>query len=73
MELYNCIPLNDSDNVYSLEIVEPELKIKTHYESLDIAESKRGHYICFSLPQNLPGKEMDVRLQEELKHEAGLG
>lgn len=73
MELYNCIPLNDSDNVYSLEIVEPELKIKTHYESLDIAESNQVHYLCFSLPQNLPGKEMDVRLQEELKHEAGLG
>lgn len=72
VELYNCQLLNDSDNIYSQEIIEPELKIKTHYELLDIAESNRIHYLCFSLPQNLPGKEMDVRLQQELKHEAGV-
>ena len=71
--LYNGILLNDSANIYGHEIIEPELKIKTHYESLDIAQSNRVHYLCFSLPQNLPGKEMDVRLQEELKHEAGVG
>ena len=72
IELYGCTLLNDSDNVYSQEVVAPELQIKTHYESLDIAESNRIHYLCFSLPQNLPGKEMDVRLHEELKHEAGI-
>jgi tRNA (guanine-N7-)-methyltransferase len=72
IELYDCILLNDSDNIYSQEIIDPELKIKTHYESLDIAASNRVHYLCFCLPQNLPGKEMDVRLQEELKHEAGV-
>ena len=72
IELYDCILLNDSDNIYALQIIEPELKIKTHYELLDIAESNKIHYLCFSLPQNLPGKEMDVRLQQELKHEAGV-
>lgn len=72
IELYGCTILNDSDNVYSQEVVAPELQIKTHYESLDIAESNRIHYLCFSLPQNLPAKEMDVRLHEELKHEAGI-
>lgn len=70
--LYDIILLKDSDNVYSQETVEAELKIKTHYESLDIAGSNRIHYISFSLPQNLPGKEMDVRLHQELKHEAGV-
>ena len=72
IELYDCQVLNDSDNIYSLEKIEDELKIKTHYELLDIAASNRIHYLCFSLPVKLPGKEMDVRLQEELKHEAGV-
>ena len=72
VELYDCQLLHDSDNIYSQQIIKPELKIKTHYELLDIAESNRIHYLCFSLPQNLPGKEMDVRLQQELKHEAGV-
>jgi len=72
IELYNCNLLQDSDNVYSSETIQPELTIKTHYESLDIAESNRIHYLCFSLPQTIPGKEMDVGLQEELKHEAGF-
>jgi tRNA (guanine-N7-)-methyltransferase len=73
IELYHCELLNDSDDVYQDENVEAELKIKTHYESLDIAGSNRIHYLCFSLPQNIPGKELDVRLQEELKNEAGIG
>jgi tRNA (guanine-N7-)-methyltransferase len=72
IELYNCQLLTDSDNVYNQKIIEPELEIKTHYELLDIAQSNRVHYLCFSLPENLPGKELDVRLQEELKHEAGV-
>jgi tRNA (guanine-N7-)-methyltransferase len=64
--------LDDSDDVYGQEIIGPELKIKTHYELLDIAQSNRVHYLSFSLPENLPEKELDVRLQEELKHEAGV-
>jgi tRNA (guanine-N7-)-methyltransferase len=72
IDLYDCNLIHESDNIYSQEIIAPELKIKTHYEALDIAASKRVHYLCFSLPENLPGKEMDVRLQEELKHEAGV-
>ena len=72
IDLYDCNLINESDNIYSQEIIAPELKIKTHYEALDIAASNRIHYLCFSLPGNLPGKEMDVRLQEELKHEPGV-
>ena len=72
IELYNCTLLHDSDNIYNSDTIEPELTIKTHYESLDIAESNRVHYLRFSLPQTIPGKEMDVGLQEELKHEAGI-
>ena len=67
--MYNCTIHEDSDNVYLQELVKDELKIKTHYESLDIAGSNRIHYICFSLPQNFPGTELDAVLKEELKHE----
>ena len=45
------------------------LQIKTHYESLDIAGSKRIHYLCFSLPKELPGKEKDEILKQLLKDE----
>lgn len=72
IELYHCQLITDYNDVYGETEISPELQIKTHYESLDIAQSKRVHYLCFSLPQNLPGKELDVRLQEELKHEAGV-
>ncbi len=72
IELYNCNLLADSDNIYNSDAIQPELMIQTHYESLDIADSNRVHYLCFSLPQTIPGNEMDVGLQQELKHEAGL-
>ncbi|HEU4858565.1 MAG TPA: hypothetical protein VFT15_01970 [Chitinophagaceae bacterium] len=43
------------------------MKIKTHYESLDIAGSNRIHYLKFSLPESFPGKGKDKELQEFLK------
>lgn len=62
------LPLHsDYDDVYSLEQISEELKIKTHYESLDIAASNRIHYLCFSLPDNMAGAEKDVELKELLK------
>src|SRR5436190_2205054 len=67
IELYNCKTVTDIDNVYSIQAVPDGLKIKTHYESLDIAGSNRIHYLCFSLPQNIPGKETDEQLKQLLK------
>jgi tRNA (guanine-N7-)-methyltransferase len=67
IEKYNCILIEDIDNLYSNENISDELKIKTHYESLDIAESNRIHYLKFSLPETFPGKEKDKELQEFLK------
>jgi len=69
IEMYGCTVQADSDNVYSGEGIKEELKIKTHYESLDIAGSNRVHYLCFSLPDTLAGIEKDAVLKEELKHE----
>jgi len=67
IEKYNCMLIEDQDNVYGNNEISEELKIKTHYESLDIAGSNRIHYLKFSLPEIFPGKEKDKELQEFLK------
>jgi len=36
---------------------------------LDIAQSNRIHYLCFSLPHELGTKEMDEELKQALKDE----
>lgn len=69
IELYRCTVHRDSDNVYKEANITDELRIKTHYESLDIAGSDRIHYLCFSLPAELPGKEKDEELKDLLKNE----
>ena len=72
IELYGCTLHQATDNVYAQPQIDPELQIKTHYEGLDIAGSNKVHYVCFSLPAELPGAELDVRLHEMLKEEAGV-
>jgi tRNA (guanine-N7-)-methyltransferase len=67
IEKYNCELIEDIDDLYSNENISDELKIKTHYESLDIAESNRIHYLKFSLPDTFPENEKDKELQEFLK------
>ncbi len=65
--MYNCTIVIDIDHVYQQAETAAELKIKTHYESLDIAGSNRVHYLCFSLPGKLPGKEIDHDLKEKIR------
>ena len=67
IEKYNCVLIEDNDNVHGNGPVSEELRIKTHYESLDIAGSNRIHYLKFSLPETLPAKEKDKALQDFLK------
>jgi tRNA (guanine-N7-)-methyltransferase len=45
-----------------------ELAIRTHYESLDIAQSKKVHYLCLTLPEG-PLPDRDAELLERIKHE----
>ena len=45
-----------------------ELSIKTHYERLDIAQSNRIHYLCFSLPVT-PLPQIDSILHERCKQD----
>lgn len=67
IELYGCSLHTDLNDVYANNLQKEELKIKTHYEGLDIAGSKRIHYLCFSLPERPGGPDMDAVLKEKLK------
>ncbi len=71
IELYGCPLHTDMEDVFNNETVSEELKIKTHYESLDIAGSNRIHYLCFSLPADLGDKEKDLLLKEKLQQHEG--
>lgn len=67
IEMYGLHIQEENADVYSAAIVSDELKIKTHYEGLDIAGSKKIHYLKFTLPDVIP--DLDSRLKDELKQE----
>ncbi len=71
IESYSCTLHADCNDVYQQELITDELKIKTHYESLDIAGSNRVHYLCFSLPAEMGGKEKDAELKDKLQIHEG--
>jgi len=64
IDMYGLDLKEESGNVYA-EPHKPELDIKTHYEGLDIAQSKKIHYLHFTLPASLPNR--DEELMEHLK------
>jgi tRNA (guanine-N7-)-methyltransferase len=66
VEQFNCNLHFDYSDVYREVTVAEELRIKTHYELMDIAGNNRIHYLCFSLPPQLPGKEKDEILKKLL-------
>jgi tRNA (guanine-N7-)-methyltransferase len=61
IELYGLFLVDASDDVYAQPHI-AELDIKTHYESLDIAQSNKIFYLHFKLPENIP-------MQDETLHE----
>ncbi|XZF12652.1 tRNA (guanosine(46)-N7)-methyltransferase TrmB [Chitinophagaceae bacterium MMS25-I14] len=65
IELYGLELLQDDDHVFSKAEVHPELRIKTHYEGLDIAQSSRIHYLQFRIDGALP-VEKDEILKEKI-------
>ncbi|MBL0146913.1 MAG: tRNA (guanosine(46)-N7)-methyltransferase TrmB [Chitinophagaceae bacterium] len=67
IEHYNLNLIEANNNIYADKDCKPELTIKTHYESLDIAQSKRIHYLQFTLPTII--KDIDDEFQEILKNE----
>lgn len=69
INMYGLILKEETENVYASPH-KAELDIKTHYESLDIAQSKKIHYLQFSLPAILPN--LDDALMEDLKQTENL-
>ena len=68
IEHYQCVVHADLDHVYAQTEISADLKIKTHYESLDIAGSNRIHYLCFSLSPDLASPEKELSFKEKLAH-----
>ena len=60
IDLFGLSLLTDCENVHGQEVVSDELKIITHYESLDIAKSEAIFYLCFTLPAVIPDKEKEL-------------
>ena len=67
IDMYGLDLLADIEDVHSGD-QGPELRITTHYESLDIAQSKRVHYLSFTLPGG-PLPDHDARLLTRIKEE----
>ena len=62
IKLYNLRLEVDVDDSHRDVQLDEELKIKTHYESLDIAGSQKIHYLRFSLPaEPLPDKDYELK------------
>ena len=65
INLFNLPLLKDFDDAYNQPGISEELKIKTYYESLDIAKSKRVHYLQFQVNKILP-LEKDEELKQQI-------
>ena len=63
ISFYELDTIVDNADVYAKNEISEELKIQTYYESLDIAKSKKIHYLQFRLPEQ-PLKDNDEQLKE---------
>ena len=69
INLYKLELLVDYDNLYQQNNLAQELYIKTHYESLDIAQSSKIHYLQFKINTQLP-VELDQQLKKIINEQA---
>ena len=60
IDLYELKIVSDINDLYKDEISKEELKIKTHYESLDIANSNTVFYLCFALPEKINDNDKNL-------------
>ena len=60
IDLYGLKTITDFNDLYKNEAIAAELKIKTHYESLDIAKSNTIFYVCFTLPDVISDNEEKI-------------
>jgi tRNA (guanine-N7-)-methyltransferase len=75
IELYGLELFHDSADISEDVKQIPELLIKTHYESLDIAKSNRIHYLKFAIASDLdPAKdEILLELTKEVEKDHNEG
>lgn len=66
IDLYLLKIIFESNDLYKEKNIKEDLKIKTHYESLDIAKSNTIFYLCFLLPENI--KDNDDELNTALNN-----
>jgi len=70
IDMYHLTLLEDSDNIHAeSDSIKDELKINTHYEQLDIAQSGRIHYLSFAVPDGPLPAALDEVLHERVKNE----
>jgi tRNA (guanine-N7-)-methyltransferase len=72
IELYQLPVHADDPDVYAQPVADPELSIRTHYESLDIAGSNRIHHLCFSLSDELVNLEKDLLLIDKCRPDGAI-
>lgn len=76
IELYGLELFHDSSDIREDVKQIPELLIKTHYESLDIAKSNRIHYLKFAITSDLdPAKDdilLEITKEVEKDHKEGV-
>jgi tRNA (guanine-N7-)-methyltransferase len=66
INLYDLPLYQASEDVYGQAEIPEELGIRTHYESLDIAGSKRVHYLHFGVSDTVLDEQRAVALKELL-------
>ena len=71
INLFNLELLVDYEDAYNQPNISQILAIKTYYESLDIAKSKRIHYLKFKINKQLP-KEKDDILKDLITNEPNI-
>lgn len=64
IDMYQLTVVEDCNDVHTKNSSDA-LKIKTHYEALDIAQSNKIFYLKFKLPQHI--EDLDEALQDLLK------
>ena len=67
-KMYDLEIVEDMEDAYSIEGISEELRIRTYYESLDIAQSNRVHYLKLRLTKDIP-LEKDEDLKSLLREE----
>ena len=76
IEMYGLELFYDSADISEDVKQIPELLIKTHYESLDIAKSNRIHYLKFAITSDLdPSKDellLEITKEVEKDHNEGV-